>query len=196
MNVNPTTSYNVSMQGGGFDRLKKAIWNSIPNKTASIFDKQSSQKIIDTFSNPTTNKIIIGSTALVTQPLFDYYNKDVDKETRKISTYRTIAKILAGTAVGIAVRGTCFKLVTKFTNPEAVQRKFRKLIPTKYLLELHHSSSKLSNYQNALSTLIAIGVMCFTNFLLDAPLTMYLTKVFTSADKKAKAKEVDNAKTP
>ena len=66
--------------------------------------------------NSVEQRIILGATALATQPFFDYYNKNVDEDTRKVSTARTIAKIIAGTAVGIAVRLLFIKGFRKFSN--------------------------------------------------------------------------------
>ena len=82
-------------------------------------DKDTINKCIEgdkTLSNPAKNRLIMGATALLTQPAIDYYNHRVDDETRTVSRNRTIAKILAGTTVGIAVRGSCYKLVEKMTN--------------------------------------------------------------------------------
>ena len=56
------------------------------------------------------------------------------------------------------------------------------------------TNKALSNYKIAWSTYIALGIMVFTNFLLDAPLTKYLTNKFNSKSKllNSKKEEVNN----
>ena len=59
-------------------------------------------------------RILIGATGLAIQPFIDLNNKNVDKETRKTSAWRTAAKIIAGTIVGVAVRYWGIAFVKKF----------------------------------------------------------------------------------
>lgn len=54
-------------------------------------------------------RLVLGVASLSTQPLFDYYNKNVDQDTRKYSTARTIAKIVVGTTEGCIVRAFAIK---------------------------------------------------------------------------------------
>ena len=61
-------------------------------------------------------RIILGATALATQPLIDLKNKNVDEETRKTSVARTIAKIIAGTLVGVVVRYAGIAFVRRYTK--------------------------------------------------------------------------------
>ena len=46
-------------------------------------------------------RIVLGATALATQPFIDLHNKDVDEETRKLSAARTVAKIIYGLLTNI-----------------------------------------------------------------------------------------------
>ena len=109
------------------------------------------------------NRLILGASALMSQPFIDAANKDVDSETRRISVCRTVAKIIAGTATGY----TKLKEGAKFNK-----------LRTCLLPALKYTADELSQYKNALGTLLALGVMVFTNFLIDAPLTKFLTNVF------------------
>lgn len=59
---------------------------------------------------------MLGATALATQPFIDLKNKDVDAETRKTSVARTLAKIVAGTLVGVAVRQAGISFVRKYSQ--------------------------------------------------------------------------------
>lgn len=127
------------------------------------------------------NRLILGATALMTQPFIDASNKDVDKETRKISICRTVAKIIAGTVTGYTIRKLCIKSIDAFTKlPGEIKpdMKFKKL---RTLLTPNNGkclANELAQYKNALGTIMALVVMMFTNFLIDAPLTKYLTNVF------------------
>ena len=193
MNIQPNNSYNISYghstpknassSWGRFKaRIKQRIVDTIPQITfkddKNTLDKY--QKIDKTISKPAENRLIMGATALLTQPAIDYYNHRVDEDTRKVSRNRTLAKIIAGTSVGIVVRGSCFKLVEKMTNPEGGSKYSKALIPDNYIGKFKKFPALLNNHRSALSTGIAILAMCFTNFLIDAPLTVYLTNKFNS----------------
>lgn len=171
--------------------LKQSILDSLPNADLN-FDKKTFERLrsIDKkISRPAENRAIMGVTALATQPLIDTYNHKVDEETRIVSRNRTIAKILAGTLVGIAVRGASYNIVEKMTNLKGGKRYSKALIPKAQIDYFKKYSSKLSNYRSALSTTIAILAMCFTNFAIDAPLTVYLTNKFNQKSNLINKKE-------
>ena len=187
-------SYNVNMCGKKdnpqfWKRLKQKVLDVLPDATIKGGTKkvENWKKTDEIFSHPAANRFIMGATALVTQPTIDYYNHKVDKETREVSRLRTVSKILAGTAVGIIVRGSCYRVVEKMTNFKDVKSVSKALLPTKFLNELANDAKLLKNYRNALSTTIAVIAMCVTNFLIDAPLTVFLTNHFN--DKRLKKKE-------
>ena len=187
-------SYNVNMCGKKdnprfWNRLKQTVLDVFPSATIKDGTRRVDKwkKSDELLSNPAVNRLIMGATALVTQPSIDYYNHKVDKETREVSRIRTISKILAGTAVGIAVRGACFILIEEMTNFKDTKRLGKALLPPKFLSELASDAKLLKNYRNALSTTIAVLAMSVTNFLIDAPLTVFLTNHFN--DKRLKKKE-------
>ncbi len=206
MNIqsNYSYNYNISMQGKPqkprrwsrfASKIKQKIIDAFPNRDfTSDSKKLDKKKEFDSrISRPAENRLIMGATAILTQPVIDYYNHRVDEETRTVSRNRTIAKILAGTTVGILVRGACYKIVEKMTNPNGVKKISKLLVPTHYASKFATNMKKLSNYKSALSAAIAILVMCYTNFALDAPLTAFLTNKFnerTIQKNKAKGKEV------
>lgn len=145
--------------------------------------------------NSVEQRIILGATALATQPFFDYYNKNVDEDTRKVSTARTIAKIIAGTAVGIAVRLLFIKGFRKFSNYdlkivngniEQILPKTPKdiFVPIFAKVKKGMTPKEFENdYENYIKTGGVIGAsiaMIATNFLLDAPLTNILTNKMTA----------------
>ena len=140
------------------------------------------------------NRGIMGATALISQPTIDYYNHRVDDETRTVSRNRTIAKIIAGSLVGMfVVRGPVRNLVKRMTNPFGNSKLSKLLIPKKYIQELMQNKDYLENYRDALSMLLALIAMCYTNFKLDAPFTNYLTNKFNQkSSNKSKIKEENN----
>lgn len=157
---------------------------------------------IGNFSTP-TSRLFLGATALALQPEIDLHNKDVDEKTRRISWARTIAKTVVGTITGIAIRQGCIDAMDWFTRTpkeiaemEAKGKKIPKwakaLIPDKVKIDgkyedfSHESFAKaerlLIKHRKALGSIVALGVMVFTNFLIDAPLTRILTNKISKWD--------------
>lgn len=202
MNIQPIT-YNIAMQGrpgvpngsgrgaSWWNRFKQSLFDILPNGTLDDSAKNLTRwdKVDKAISKPAENRAIMGATAIITQPIIDYNNHKVDKETREISRNRTIAKIVVGTLVGIIVRGSCYKLVQKMTDVAGKTKYSKTLIPDKYLEEFKNVQKFLDNYKSALSTGTAIGAMCFTNFAIDAPLTVWLTNRLNAKDKAKKVQE-------
>ena len=157
--------------------------------------------------NSVEQRIVLGATALLSQPFFDYFNKNVNEDTRKVSTARTVAKIVAGTLVGVAVRILCIKGFRKFSNydlkivngcVEKVLPKTNKdvFVPVFAKLKKGMTVDEFKNdYENYVKTGGVIGAslaMIATNFLLDAPLTNILTNKMTSCMKlSGESKEKD-----
>ncbi len=198
-------------------KINQHIFNKF--KIHEFDDKQSGGKVIkwfnDNISSP-ENRLILGTTALATQPFFDLYNKEVDEKTRNISCARTVAKIIAGTLTGVAIRAGYIYLTKNFSAVgrldtktlinvgRAGQIKTKEVIITKAKQFFTPSQAKVNNsheynqYQNTIGTGLAIVTMVFTNFIIDAPLTKFLTtrilkKIETPENKTSpKPKEVVN----
>lgn len=141
------------------------------------------------------NRLILGVSALMTQPFIDLHNKKVDEDTRKVSAARTVAKIIAGTLTGVAIRSGCIHAIDAFTKmPHEIKpdMKFKKLraffTPSAGILD------DLSQYKKTLGTIVSLVVMVFTNFLIDAPLTKFLTNKFIERinDKKLQKQQQSN----
>lgn len=156
------------------------------------FDNGRVEKLINWFGkNISTpeNRVIIGASALASQPFIDYYNKDVDEKTRKVSCARTIGKTIAGTLTGYAVRAGFIKLTKNYSELGDVGvKKIRKFFtPSNAKLDRPYAYKQ---YQNAMGMLLAIGGLIITNFAIDAPLTNFLTnlinKRFEEKPKEAK----------
>ena len=207
MNIqNYNNSYNISYghkrpkptsSWGRFkDRVKQMVLDTFPEFTPDIKNHADTfDKCTKEMAHPAVNRAIMGVTALATQPAIDYYNHRVDEETRTVSRNRTIAKIVAGTSVGILVRGLSYELVNKMTNLKGKGKFSRALIPDKSYLKkfLKDSGNLINNHKNALAWGLAMLAMCVTNFVLDAPLTVYFTnKLNAKSAKKKQAKEANH----
>lgn len=128
------------------------------------------------------NRLILGVSALMSQPFIDLNNKKVDEDTRKISAARTVAKIIAGTLTGVAIRAGCIKAIDAFSK---LPTQLAKNVKNPRLKTLFTPESAiagilndLTHYKKAMGTIVSLVVMVFTNFLIDAPLTKFLTNKF------------------
>ncbi len=159
--------------------------------------------------NSPQQRFILGLTAIAIQPVIDFTNKNVDRDTREVSAARTSAKIIAGTSVGVLVRWACIKAVNAFSGYDIktegskvvkILKKSKKDIFTPTLARLaddvtvdnfkHLYGNHVKNLGSILATIVMIG----TNFLVDVPLTVLLTNKFTKMVKSHDnaSKEVKN----
>lgn len=131
------------------------------------------------------NRLILGVSALMSQPFIDAKNKDVDEKTRKVSVCRTIAKIVAGTLTGYAIRKGCISAIKNWSQlPAKGIPRYKSLFTPRGARSTNSEAFK--QYQNAMGTVVALVVMLFTNFAIDAPLTKFLTNLLvkqTGGDK-------------
>lgn len=160
-------------------------------------------------------RLVSGVTGIMLQPWFDWNNKRVDEDTQKISTARTCGKIIAGTLTGVSIRWACVELSKKFTQNEVTEaERVRKAIENnkRNFKPLKTSFSKLEQcllpkikgmtfseikkYRQALGTYAGLIVMVFSNFLVDAPITTYLTNKFAkkTIEKQANKEKIEGGK--
>ena len=172
MRVGNCNNINFTSLSGLGNAIRKG-YSNLPNISLNAKTFEKVNKIGQFISNPVGNRLVLAGTGILLQPTIDYYNKKVDRKTREVSAIRTASKIIAGTGVGLVVRGACLKLSK---NP--------KFIPD----FIKGNANKIKNFQIAFSTIMAIGVMTLTNFLLDAPLTTKLSNTWLA---KREQKEVN-----
>ncbi|MBO6273052.1 hypothetical protein J6O48_09790 [bacterium] len=179
--------------------LKRRIFEFMPAITLPNADTLN--KIGTIISRPDVNRGIMGATAILSQPFIDYYNPKVDKETAEVSTCRTIGKIIAGTAVGCAVRSACYYGTKALTNTSKTAKAWQQLLlPNKnvvtYLTKKY--PDWLKNYNSALATVIGLLAMLVTNVVIDVPLTHFITKHLLAKFKKHDAEQIqpNNTNTP
>ena len=176
--------------------ISKVVRNSISNASGSIMQgvvnviprmtvkSERANKTItwigEKLSSP-QNRLILGVSALMSQHALSQSNKKVDEDTRKVSAARTVAKIIAGTLTGVAIRSGCIHAIDAFTKmpheitPDMKYKKLRTFFtPSPGIL------NDLSQYKKSLGTIVSLLVMVVTNFLIDAPLTKFLTNKFVA----------------
>lgn len=196
---------NASTQSAGLSGVRKNVQHasSEPSFGAKVIELKDGGKAFNLFSrvgndlNSAHQRLISGITAFFTQPFFDLSNKKVDEETRVVSCARTIGKIIAGMTTGVLIRWVCINGMKSFTKNETTEaelaerakangkpftprtsfKKRQQLLLPKNLEKA--SFADIKKYRGAAGTFAAVGIMIFTNFLVDTPLTMYLTNKFT-----------------
>lgn len=168
-------STSPSFQGGISNSLRAAkqrALNAVPNMNLSgntNWINKAGEKI-----SSAEQRLILGASALMSQPFIDAHNKNVDEKTRKVSVARTIAKIIAGTATGFAIRKGCIKAIKAMSQPRGANvQKWKTFFTPKDITKTN--TDAFTQYRNAMGTVVALVVMMFTNFLIDAPLTKFLT---------------------
>jgi len=158
----------------------KTLYNRIPDVNISKNSVINSVAYIGRKWTSPQQRLIMGATAVFMQPVIDAKNKHVDNETKKVSVAKTISKIVIGTLTGFAVRYLCIKGIKSCSVPlEEISKELKPfakkmktiLTPDGYLKE----SDELQQYRNTMGTLISLGIMLFTNFAIDAPLTNKMT---------------------
>lgn len=177
--MNITASSDVNFRSSFYKRF----FESLPNK--DIKQSANFNKMGQRLASPHWNRLALGVAAITTQPLMDYHNPKVDKDTARTSALRTLAKIIVCTSVGFVVRGSCYKLTEKYMHASPKEGATA-LTPNVILQEKNPLIKKnmLKLHRNTFSTVFALGVMLFTNVLLDAPLTTKLSNKFIELDKK------------
>lgn len=141
----------------------KAEYKIIIMKPIVIGDKPT--KILTKYATKIAgpeNRLILGVSAIASQPFIDYFNKNVDEKTRKYSVCKTIAKIIVGTTVGVIVRALAIKYSARYIKSVDVS----KIMPD----ALRNPNSR-KILQKTIGDVLGLGVCIFTNFLIDAPLT-------------------------
>lgn len=170
---------NINFTSSFYERFFKSLPAKEIKNTAEF------NKIGKALASPHYNRAALGLGAIITQPAIDRYNPNVDNNTALASSYRTTGKIIACSSVGFCVRGGCYKITDKFAN--ASKEEGSTILTPKAILketnpELRKNMLKL--HKNAFSTVFALAVMVFTNFLIDAPLTTFISNYLIKRDKR------------
>lgn len=174
-------------------KINQGIVNIVPEMTISNEKTLKGLEWVGEKVSSPENRLILGVTALMSQPFIDLNNKKVDEDTRKVSAARTVAKIIAGTTTGVLIRSGCIHAIDAFTKlpteitPDMKFKKLRTLFtPSAGILK------DLNQYKKSLGTILSLGVMVVTNFLLDAPLTKFLTNKFVDRINSKKEQVLQN----
>ena len=100
-------------------------------------------------------------------------NPWVDDETKQTSAIRSTAKAVASTLTGVIIREGCIIGTNAILNNKNLIKK----LPEYMTKDKGHTSA-------VIGTLMGLGVMIFTNFLIDVPLTDKFTNLFTKHAKR------------
>lgn len=178
-------SYLYRVAKSGSNKVQQAFYDCIPNTSIGSEKWQKRIKWVGSEISSPENRLILGVTALMSQPFIDGHNKNVDAETRRVSVCRTIAKIIAGTSTGVLIRYGCIGAINKWSKlPSSVDKLGQKVKLNKLNTFFspanagHDLSEAVKQYRKTLGTILSLFVMSITNFVIDAPLTRYLTNKF------------------
>lgn len=148
-------------------------------------------------------RLSLGAVAFIAQPLIDLSNKEVDGETKKAAAARSAGKALVGTATGIVVRGACIKAAeSKYAVRDEmgkiVKNRFGKIkIDPEKVKKVYKdidSESALKIAPSVIGTIAALGVMLISNFVIDAPLTNFVSNKIDDFMHKKQPKKPQNDK--
>lgn len=169
----------------GTQAVQQKFYDFVPDKVMNNDKFVKGINWIGSEISSAENRLILGATALMSQPFIDARNKNVDADTRKVSVCRTVAKILVGTMTGFAIRKGCIKAIKAYSKlPSSLDKAGKQVKLTKLntFFSPTNAASDVTDsfkqYRNALGTVVALFVMSITNFLIDAPLTNYFTNKF------------------
>jgi hypothetical protein len=102
------------------------------------------------------HRLWIGSTGLLIRPAIDYYNGDVDKETRKYSAAKTAVKVAITVFNGVLTRIAAERLGITLVKKGIIQP-LRSGLDTK-------------EFAKGVATVTSFLATVFTTFTLDIPL--------------------------
>lgn len=160
-------------------KIVENMFNKIPN--GMTVKNEKNLRRLDWIGKEITspqNRLIMGVTALATQPFIDLKNDKVDEKTRVMSCAKTLAKILVGTTVGVIVRHSAIKLAKQgCKDPAKGLGKWASVfIPEG--VNFQKEADFIAQHKNTIGTVIGTLTGIVTNFIIDMPLTKILTSVF------------------
>lgn len=159
-----------------YNRFQQGILDRFPNSTWTNLKQINRIKNAGEKISSAEQRLILGASALMSQPFIDAHNVNVDEKTRKVSVARTIAKIIAGTTTGFLIRKGCIKGIQALSKaPSKGISRFKTIFTPKGIKNTN--TEEFAQYRNAMGTIVALVVMMFTNFAIDAPLTKFLTNL-------------------
>ncbi len=126
-------------------------------------------------------RLAFGVAALALHPVMDKMNPWIDDETKETSAIRSAAKAIACTVTGVIIREACILGTDAILSNKNIVKK----LPEFMTKDKSHTGA-------VIGTLMGLGIMMFTNFLIDVPLTDKLTHIFTERAKKKGKLKGDN----
>ncbi len=159
-------------------------------------------------SSVIAQKIVMSSAEATVAPAMDIAVGDVitkvtgekdgkTKENSKTQAIRTFSQAVGGTIVGVIIRGICIAGATMLLSKagEKAGRKVAELVnPEKLSAKANNYeyAEKMESWGKSVGGAVALGVMFFTNFLIDAPFINKINKKTTEIINKISKKEVNS----
>ena len=162
----------------------KTIYNRIPQVTVTRKGINNAVEHIGRKWTSPQQRLIMGATAVMLQLPIDARNSNIDADTKKAAVAKNLAKIIVGTATGVAIRHFTIKAIKAFSVPfdalpkniTPISRKIKTFFTPENITS--KMTDELSQYRNSMGTIISLLIMLFTNFAIDAPWTNKLTNFF------------------
>lgn len=137
------------------------------------------QKVVMSGSEATIGPAMdIGVGKLITK--FTDEKDDRTNQSSKVQAVRTFAQSVGGTITGVIIRGACIAASTAVLAGLGTKAgsKIGQLVSEGLKPEqnLYKYKEKMSAWGKSLGGAIAIGVMMFTNFIIDAPFINWINK--------------------
>lgn len=146
-------------------------------------------------SSVIAQKVVMSSAEATVAPVMDIAVGDVitkvsnekdgkTKESSKTQAIRTFSQAVGGTIIGVIIRGICIAGATMVLSKagEKVGKKIAEIInPEKLSSELENFEykEKMAAWGKSVGGTIALGIMFFTNFVIDAPFINLINKKAT-----------------
>ena len=156
--------------------------SSISTNSAPNFGGLNMQKILTSAANINSwqQRAALGVAAMTMQPVIDRCNKDVDEETRNCM------KAMEAVFKNDNAIETLAKITAKDKTQEAIDKS----------IDFIKNQGGAKKYASVIGTITALGVMLFTNFAIDAPVTNWLTNKMNKKYEGDKNKEQQTQTAP
>ena len=156
-----------------------------------------------------SQKLVLSASELALGPAMDIaIGKTITKVTdekddrtmqsSKLQAIRTASQTIGGTITGIIVRAVCIGLMTSvfMKGGQKIGTELYKAVNPKETKNLYELSQRAGKLGRDIGGALSVGVMMFTNFLLDIPIINYINKKISDGveyiSELKKGKEVKN----
>lgn len=99
-------------------------------------------------------------------------------QSAKLQAIRTASQTIGGTITGVAVRAICIGLMTSIfmKSGQKIGTELYKAVNPKETKNLYELSQRAGKLGRDIGGALSVGVMMFTNFLIDIPIINFINK--------------------